>query len=48
MSKMAGIYFISEGASNQVDWRVAMVAYLIAKREPHLGGRNTFLAKRER
>jgi hypothetical protein len=46
-SKMAGIDFVSEGATNQVDWRAAMVADLIAKIEPPPGGRSTFLAKRE-
>ena len=46
-SEMVRITFFSEGASNQVDWRVAMVSYLIAKTEPPLGDRSTFLAKRE-
>jgi hypothetical protein len=46
-SEMAGIAFVSEGATNQVDWRAAMVADLIAKTEPPPGGRSTFLAKRE-
>jgi len=46
-SKMAGIDFVSEGAANQVDWRGSMVENLIAKIEPPLGGRSTFLSKRE-
>jgi hypothetical protein len=47
LNEMAGIAFVSEGATNQVDWRVAMVADMIAKTEPPSGGRSTFLAKRE-
>jgi hypothetical protein len=47
LNEMAGIAFISEGATNQVDWRAAMVADMIAKTEPPPGGRSTFLAKRE-
>jgi hypothetical protein len=31
---MARIAFCSEGAANQVDWRAAMVADLVAKTEP--------------
>jgi len=46
-SEMAGIAFVSEGASNKVDWRATMVADLTAKAGPPLGGRSTFLAKRE-
>jgi hypothetical protein len=46
-SMMAGIAFVSEGATNQVDWRAGMVADLVAKIEPTPGGRSTFLAKRE-
>jgi hypothetical protein len=46
-SEMAGIAFVSEGATNQVDWRATMVADLIAKTEPPPGGGSTFLAKRE-
>jgi hypothetical protein len=44
---MEGIASVSEGATNQVDWRAGMVADLVAKIEPTLGGRSTFLAKRE-
>jgi len=50
---MAGIDFILEGASNQVDWRVAMVAdqitsrewkYLVAlERYFHIGSMSTML-----
>jgi hypothetical protein len=47
LSKMARIVFVSEGVANRVDWRVAIVADLIAKTEPPLGGRSTFLGKRE-
>ena len=46
-SEMAGIDFVLEGATNQVDWREGMLAYLIVKIEPPLGGRSTFLVKRE-
>jgi hypothetical protein len=46
-NRMAGIIFISEGASNQVEWRVAKVADMVAKTEPPPGCRSTFLAKRE-
>jgi hypothetical protein len=46
-SKIARIAFISERAANQMDWRAAIVADLIAKTEPPLGGRSTFLTKRE-
>jgi hypothetical protein len=38
---------MSEGATNQVDWRAGMVADLIEKIEPPPSGRSTFLAKRE-
>jgi hypothetical protein len=44
---MEGIASMSEGVSNEVDWRGGMIADLIAKIEPTPGGRNTFLAKRE-
>jgi len=47
LSEMAGIAFFSKGAANQVDWRASMVADMIAKTKPPLGGRSTFLAKRE-
>ena len=47
MSEMAWIAFVSEGATNQVDWRATMVADLITKIEPPSSGRSTFLAKRE-
>jgi hypothetical protein len=46
-SEMVGIAFVSEGATNQVDWRATIVADLKGKKEPPLGGRSTFLAKRE-
>jgi hypothetical protein len=46
-SEMAGIAFVSEGATNQVDWRATMVSDLTRKTEPPLGGGSTFLAKRE-
>jgi hypothetical protein len=46
-NEMAGIAFCSEGAVDQVDWRATMVADMIAKTEPPLGGGSTFLAKRE-
>jgi len=46
-SEMAGIASVSEGATNQVDWRAGMVADMVEKIEPPSGGRNTFLAKRE-
>jgi hypothetical protein len=29
-SKMVGIAFVSEGEANQVDWRIVVVAYLVA------------------
>jgi hypothetical protein len=45
-SKMAGIYFISEGSSNHVDWRASMITDLTVKTKPHPGGRSTFLIKR--
>jgi hypothetical protein len=38
---------MSEGVTNQVDWRVAMVADLVEKIEITLGGRSTFLTKRK-
>jgi hypothetical protein len=44
---MVGIYSVSEGASNHMDWRAIMVAYLVVNMDPTLGGRSTFLAKRE-
>jgi hypothetical protein len=47
LRKMTWIYFVSYGAPNRVDWRATMVVALIAKTEPPLGGRSTFLAKRE-
>jgi hypothetical protein len=47
LSEMEGIAFVSEGETNQVDWRATMVADLVAKTEPHPGGRSTFLTKRE-
>jgi hypothetical protein len=43
--EMAGIAFASEGATNQVDWRAAMVANMITKKEPTPGGRSTLLPK---
>jgi hypothetical protein len=46
LSQMAGITFVSEGATNHVDSRATMVGDMIAKKEPPLGGRRTFLAKR--
>jgi hypothetical protein len=46
-SKMAGITFVSEGVSNQVDWREGMVVDLIVKVETPPGGRSTFLSRRE-
>jgi hypothetical protein len=45
-SEMTRIAFVLEGVTNQVDWIATMVADMIAKTEPPLGGRNTFLAKR--
>ena len=47
LSEMVGIAFVSEGATNQVDWRAVMVADVIMKIEPPPGGGSTFLAKRE-
>jgi hypothetical protein len=47
LSEMAGIAFVSEGATNQVDWRATVVANLKAKAEPPPSGRITFLTKRE-
>jgi hypothetical protein len=47
LSEMAGIDFVSEGATNEVDWRETMVADLTGKTGPPPGGRSTFLAKRE-
>jgi hypothetical protein len=44
---MSRIAFVSKGVANQVDWRVTMVADLVAKTEPPPGGRSTFLANRE-
>jgi hypothetical protein len=44
---MEGIAYVSEGETNQVYWRAGMVVDLVAKIEPTLGGRSTFLAKRE-
>jgi hypothetical protein len=46
-SEMAGIDFVSEGAIDQVDWRAAIIADMVAKTKPPLGSRSTFLAKRE-
>jgi hypothetical protein len=46
-SDMAGITFVSEGATNQLDWKAGMVADLAMKTGPPLGGRSTFLPKRE-
>jgi hypothetical protein len=46
-SEMIGIHFVSKGETDQVDWRESMVVDLVAKIEPHPGGRSTFLAKRE-
>ena len=45
--EMVGIAFVSEGATNQVDWRATMVADLVAKREQPPSGGSTFLTKRE-
>jgi hypothetical protein len=42
---MVGIYFLSNGASNQVYWRAGMVLYLVVNIEPTPGWRSTFLAK---
>jgi hypothetical protein len=47
LSEMAGITFCSEGATNHVDWRVAMLVDLKTKTEPPPGGGSTFHAKRE-
>jgi hypothetical protein len=47
LSEMVGIASISKGASNQVDWRDSMVAYLVAETKLTRGGKSTFLAKRE-
>jgi hypothetical protein len=44
---MEGMASLSKGVTNQVSWREGMVANLIAKIEPTLGGRSTFLTKRE-
>jgi hypothetical protein len=44
---MAGIAFMSEGASNHVYWRADMVTDLVANIDPTPGGRSTLLAKRE-
>jgi hypothetical protein len=46
-SVMAGITFCSKRATDQVDCRATMVVDMIAKTKPPLGGRSTFLAKRE-
>jgi hypothetical protein len=46
-NEMAGIAFDSEGAVDQVDWRASMVADMVAKTKPPLGGGSTFLAKRK-
>jgi hypothetical protein len=43
----SALTFVSEGVANQVDWREAVVAYMIVKTEPPLGGGSTFLANRE-
>jgi hypothetical protein len=47
LNQMVGIAFGSEGATDEVDWREIVVTDMIAKTEPPLGGRSTFLAKRE-
>jgi hypothetical protein len=44
---MAGIAFMSEGATNQGDWKEDTAADLIANIEPPSGGRSIFLVKRE-
>jgi hypothetical protein len=44
---MEGITSVSEGETNQVYWREGMVAYLVVNIEPTIGGRSTFLSKRE-
>jgi hypothetical protein len=46
-NEIAMIAFSPQGAANQVDWRVAMVADMIAKTEPLPGDGSTFLAKRK-
>jgi hypothetical protein len=47
LREMERIDFMSKGASNQVDWRVGMVVDMVVKVDPTLGGRSTFLTKRE-
>jgi hypothetical protein len=44
---MAGIASVSEGPTNQVDWRAAMVVDWIAKTESLLESGSTFLTKRD-
>jgi hypothetical protein len=44
---MAGISFVLEGATNRVDWRVAMVADRTAKTKLLPESGSTILAKRE-
>jgi hypothetical protein len=44
---MAGITSMLERETNQVDWRVGMVADLVAKIDPNPRWRSTFLSKRE-
>jgi len=47
LSEMVWINFYSEEETDHVEWRASMVEYLTTKRKPPLGGRSTFLAKRE-
>jgi hypothetical protein len=44
---MAGITYVSKGASNQVDWTTDMVEDLVENIELDPDGISTFLAKRE-
>jgi hypothetical protein len=44
---VAWITFVSEGETNQVDWRASIVVDLVAKIEPTPRWRSTFLTKRE-
>jgi len=46
-NEVAGIALCSEGATDQVNWRATLVADMIAKIEPPLGGGSTFVPKRE-
>jgi hypothetical protein len=43
----AGVNFVPEGETNQVDWRTCMVADLVENIEPNPRWRSTFLTKRE-